>query len=479
MPIKFKKLREAATVTIILAFTNTGMLSQATAQTKNPTLAVIPAGFNFPTPGYVIQQWITNAGSSDTTVSAAGLKNIRDHGWDLWNGMTQMTGISSGGATIAEIEVPIWTTWPDQTQALKPIFSKSGASELLFELSQETAMRRPKQFKHLKKAEVKAKADTAAAPEIVYTLETERFNRTWVISANTPQIVPFGQGIYSILGKANIDNYANDFPASYSPGAKAILDFDARAIETKPVYYALKSKGTSIMPYWQGTSSSATTNTTNPVPETWKTCVIIDAENTATTGMRVATANEQNGAYAAPGLQCASYLYAPIGMVFVQSLTALEAAAFEGQPDIKAGDFGALMAMHVNSKETDSWTWQTFYWQGDPSFETNSPGSLEGQPSSLGAPWSSYAMCTAYDQSYDRGATMNLCYNPYLETSPGIPDGIQSNCVSCHGSANVAAQGTENPPSYPSNYDKPIDFGGSEFKGVMKTDFSWTIADQQ
>lgn len=34
MPIKFKKLREAATVTIILAFTNTGMLSQATAQTK-------------------------------------------------------------------------------------------------------------------------------------------------------------------------------------------------------------------------------------------------------------------------------------------------------------------------------------------------------------------------------------------------------------------------------------------------------------
>ncbi|RCK22617.1 hypothetical protein [Thalassospira lucentensis] len=476
MTTKPQKMCRAIILSTALAFTSAGMITAATAQTKNPTLAPIPAGFNFPTPGYVIQQWITNAGSSDQTVSANALKNIRDHGWDLWNGMTQMTSISSGGATIAEIEVPIWTTWPDHTQALKPIFSKSGASELLFEQSEEIALRRPKQFSHSKRAGPKAKAD--AQPSVTYTLEVEQFNRTWVTSANTPQIVPFGQGIYSILGKSNIDNYANDFPAGYSAGARAILDFDARAIETKPVYYALKSTGTSIMPYWQGLAASATTNTTNPTPETWKTCVIVDADNHATAGMRKANPDEQKGAYAAPGLQCESYLYAPIGMMFVRSLNAGEAAAFTGQPDITAGDFGALMAMHVNSKETDSWTWQTFYWQGNEAFETDSPGSLAAQPSSLAAPWSSYAMCTAYDQSYDGGATMNLCYNPYLETSPGIPDGIQSNCVSCHGSANVAATGATNAPGYPANYDAPIDFGGPDFTNVMKTDFSWTIADQ-
>ncbi|MCC9624277.1 hypothetical protein LPB41_21560 [Thalassospira sp. MA62] len=469
MKTRTQKFIASAVLGSAIGLASFGHGQPAIAQTNTPQLSPMPAGYNFPTPGYVIQQWITDAGAPDETTRLKGLNNIRKHGWDLWNAMSQKTETPSSPDSIAEIEVPIWTTWPDQTQALKPLLSSVSADELLFAEGKEVSLRHPKQFSHF--------VGEQKEPELKYVLEVEQFNRAWVISANTPQIVPFGENHYSILGYDNLVKYLAAFPPSYGSSSKAMLDFDPRAIETKPVYYALKNSGKTIMPYWRGVSSQATTNTTNPTPETWKTCVIVNADDLAKTGMREAKKGEENGAYAAPGLKCETYLYAPIGMIFTQALGAKEAKKF-GQPDIKQNDLRALVAMHVNTKEVDSWTWQTYYWQGDAAFEANMPGDLSSQPDTLAAPWTSYAMCTAYDQSYDHGATMNVCYNPYLETSPHIPDGINSNCVTCHGSANFSPQGSTSAPVYPAAYDEPIDFGGPAFADVMKTDFSWTIADQ-
>ncbi len=136
--------------------------------------------------------------------------------------------------------------------------------------------------------------------------------------------------------------------------------------------------------------------------------------------------------------------------------------------------------MHVNTKELDRWTWQTFYWQGNSSQEVTFPGMLADAPVTLKAPWNSYAMCTAYDQIFN--GKQVVCFNPYLETSPGIPDGINSNCVSCHGMARAGSTNISSPypPTYtnhdlfpiPVQFDDPLLFGG-----LTKMDFSWAVGD--
>ena len=103
---------------------------------------------------------------------------------------------------------------------------------------------------------------------------------------------------------------------------------------------------------------------------------------------------------------------------------------------------------------------------------------MTGQPAALAAPWNAYAMCTAYSQQVN--GQMLVCYNPYLETNPGIPSGITSNCMTCHGMAAVYPAGSQSQtPSYPASYDQPVAFDDPAlFGNAMKTDFSWSMADQ-
>ena len=98
-------------------------------------------------------------------------------------------------------------------------------------------------------------------------------------------------------------------------------------------------------------------------------------------------------------------------------------------------------------------------------------------------PWRNYASCSAYNQTQGKTSTkMVVCFNPFLETSGGIPAGITSNCMSCHGVATAAgSNNTISSLTYPPNYTKPISFGEGSvpidpmFASFTRTDFSWAI----
>ena len=128
--------------------------------------------------------------------------------------------------------------------------------------------------------------------------------------------------------------------------------------------------------------------------------------------------------------------------------------------------------MHVNTKEIVQWTWQTFWWQGGEGPPNNFPGGIANLTDKVRNEWRNYAMCANYSQTRGKSSPeMDVCFNPYLETSCGIPSGITSNCTSCHGGAAIGG-GT----GYPPMYDKPIDFDNDPaFKGATRTDFSWAI----
>ena len=186
---------------------------------------------------------------------------------------------------------------------------------------------------------------------------------------------------------------------------------------------------------------------------------------------------------------CTSPIYAGLNQIYhYQLMTDADAKAFNNEQggNAEKGDYAVLMAMHINTKEINNWTWQTFFWTGGESPPNDYPGDTSNQPVALKSPWDKYSMCTAYWQE-DTDGDVKVCFNPFLETSTsGIPDGLNSNCMSCHGTARTAPLYNSNSatPVYPQNYNRGIGVGPEYFseqyfrmgeKGNTRTDFSWAL----
>jgi hypothetical protein len=155
-----------------------------------------------------------------------------------------------------------------------------------------------------------------------------------------------------------------------------------------------------------------------------------------------------------------------------------------------------LMAVHLTTKETPDWVWATFWWNNhssDPNYgwDRPSPRLLKGDK------WRHFLMDTTLSETtpleLDHGP--RICFNPYLEAR--FPD---SNCVHCHKRAVYSPdqQASKQTCGYEvgsaprcsekdngrlptcsklqASCDKPIE---DYFKGVLQTDFLWTIADAQ
>jgi hypothetical protein len=143
-----------------------------------------------------------------------------------------------------------------------------------------------------------------------------------------------------------------------------------------------------------------------------------------------------------------------------------------------AGDYAVLAAMHVTTKEIVNWTWQTFWWMGGKNPPNNFPGSNAGLTANVKGPWRNYATCVAYSMVVpfnDPKGKPVVCFNPFLETSPNIPDGINSNCMSCHGTARWPGN---NNGGYPATYlpNGYISFNDPKwFATQTRTDFAWAI----
>jgi hypothetical protein len=126
-------------------------------------------------------------------------------------------------------------------------------------------------------------------------------------------------------------------------------------------------------------------------------------------------------------------------------------------PDLAIGDHVALVAAHVTTKEIPDWTWQTYWWHDAPDvgrFAADRPAELHGVAAS-------YLM----DATYTTDAP---CFNPWLEAR--FPDGVASNCVTCHQRAVVGAEDYLPVTHGRLRTDDPY------FRGHLATDFLWSVA---
>lgn len=456
----------------------------------------IPRGYGYPGDRTLLQKW----------ADEWQIEKITDHAWHLWAGMTADSGEKWENAAL-----PYWETW-------------CGSEEAFSHQCNEGKTRAPA-HKFIPAVQLNHNGHAAQADAQIVTFN--KFNPAMAGFLSEKHKGPGGVE-YDYTLQSSLVALNSAWPADTLPKDRKIIDTPytptvdtvqgSAAIETKPVIFVVKAKGLTPLPLWQGLSDSATPNSAGPA--SWKTCILLDPENSGGTDTKPVPATDEQikNAYQNSSLSCEKYLYAPLAVIWGFKMSEGDAAAWntvngssadagEGlptpDPNINcqeqqkkasenkqiiacAGDWAVLVAMHVNSKEIVNWTWQTFWWQPGGDTPNNYPGNKQGMTDDIKGPWRNYAMCTAWNQTQgSKSDKLHVCFNPYLETSVSIPSGQNSNCMSCHGMASVSL-GTpncvvnqNNPPilnmstlPYPANYDAPEQFGAA---GFTTTDFSWAI----
>lgn len=180
-----------------------------------------------------------------------------------------------------------------------------------------------------------------------------------------------------------------------------------------------------------------------------------------------------------------------------------------GFANFKPGDYAVLVGMHVMTKETTRWTWQSFWWSqypDKPHFPSSKLHASFKKNVKLDGAAKHYAMTVAYSmkeptQPYINGKNVGeslYAYNPYLEASFGPKTavnpnnrvllgenedgvykgksvknnyGIQTTCMSCH----IQARWPQDTQSLNYNGNRYVDFQQSYGKDTLQLDFLWSV----
>lgn len=143
--------------------------------------------------------------------------------------------------------------------------------------------------------------------------------------------------------------------------------------------------------------------------------------------------------------------------------------------ELQAGDYLALVAVHVAVKAMDQWAWATLWWH-----DAAERGAFaQDRPATLRSSWRNYLLDVAFDAELPRAADAgpHAAFNPWLEArfpDAGAGGGVVSNCVACHGRA-----------SYPAVAFLPVTRGAPNLSddpayapGRLRTDFLWSLPRQ-
>lgn len=413
-----------------------------------------PPGPDFPVARDVVDGWV-----SDQDTAAMFL-----HAWNIWKGLMQPTDEPDPGGNR---NLVVFETWLSDVE----IFDENVSSAADVKSRRLRPFQPPRQNHHANLAA----AATPSDPEQVIAFV--KYDPT--------------AADFTFANAYNKAATLDQLQASWTPETpildREIQQFPDPSIALKPTYWLIKQSGLTSLPVWPGPPA---TPMSFP-PTAWDTCVLVDPSNQSGGG---AAEGDCNGATKElPVVNLEDFHHQQLTEQEAQAIRELANTA-DQLKGAQAGDYAALVAMHVTSKELLRWTWQTFWWSASPD-SPNFPSSGEAaaqRPGDLPGAAGHYAVCTAYsmvlpaqpvtggqnlcESSGDPGCL--FCYNPYLEAGFGnfsTPDnpkfGINTNCMSCHGRAHWPSSAQQ--PGYVG--DQYDDLGGEAFAEVTKLDFLWSL----
>jgi hypothetical protein len=460
------------------------------AEPPSPVLGVslpdphIP-NYSFPEDEATVLGWVN--GNPEQT------GRIYLHGWGLWTSLTMPSGVPAFGLPNA----PVYLTWISKEE-LVAFSQRGGARVARGATPRKLTLGTPRQLLKFGlgvrgKAGLSPKALTVAAGVITpdtSDLETVAYDPTAAAAI-------LGGGLFRLSTLAALNTgHAAQIPV-----------LPDTAVALKPVYKAITPANLIngryyVMPAWTGTPPVTLEIQLNGYPEaSWPGFIYVDTQNA---GQSTSTGFDASGAGPAASPN-AVYGLGDFVSVPINAGNRDQFEVLTGDKPLLAGDCLILMAMHVTTRETTEWTWQTFFWTPDPA-QPPLPSGHEiaaARPSQLVGPASHYAASFAYqmvapNQPINGGQSVGqpvVGFNPYLEAefprsifgltrsiiaSDGSSfigtTGVQSNCMTCHAAASVVFPGAaSNAASYAADFylsrDDPY------FANTVQTDFLWSIAD--
>lgn len=224
------------------------------------------------------------------------------------------------------------------------------------------------------------------------------------------------------------------------------------AAALKRVWFPIHRRGLTALPVWDEAPTRADADG-NP-PSTWARVVAVDPSRTEIPDGETAEVTFAGRALRARVVPLARFYHRALAT----DGEVRTARVVVGQDDVVArGDFVALVALHLTTKEIPEWTWATWWWHD----RADTGPFAAGRPAEL-AGWAA---------SYRMDATLSAdapCMNPWLEAR--FPGGLASSCASCH---QRAAFGAREFLPVPTAATPPSD---AYFAGKVTTDFLWSIA---
>ena len=470
---------------------------------KNPA-----PGVSFPAPETEINKWVFAVPQNSA--------KIIEHAWGIWAGLTAETGKTAFGIDNALT----YQTW----------LSPAGIIALMNgdDSSPLTGLKHPGQFGH------SGMSATTLVDETPVTADGMK------VDIAIAEVVA-----YSPPAAAHLYNnkllWTDTLYTLLQDGYDQVPTFPYQAVNIKPVYKLitkdeLNKGGIYAMPAWPGTSNvsnwteaeqargfpnAVAGGKKGTIDVLWGQCTYIDVNNSGRSDANAADPTCNNPT-AENTFGLGDFIHIKItgsddncqregagdkgDLCYYEDLTGddISAQVTVGgksvtveQHALKDGDILILVGMHVTSRETTRWTWQTYWWAANPDAPNlpSSPEIAKMRPNTLSYEASHYAMAHAYSmlnpaQGLVGGRNIGslvTAYNPHLEAGFGsgvfgetqavlTPTGevttnlgVQSNCMSCHG---MAGYGTAN-STYVSNFYVPRN--APNFKGGMTVDFAWSI----
>ncbi|MBH8560206.1 hypothetical protein [Hymenobacter negativus] len=460
----------------------------AMLQAVEMTSGQIP-GYKFPEDSSTINGWIERRDAA----------SIDRHGWGIW---TTLSAPAGQGPDMPRV----YETWPtaDEVQQQQEPGTEQSPTMLLKRPRPVRRLRMPRQFLRDPNLVSRrpARADLAQAHAMTGSSTQNAFES---VAYNPAAATFIAQN--KLFLTATLQGMLNGHKGE-------IPELPRESIAIKPVYEIVPAAPSAAAPLYEMKVWTGTTDKQIPYGQAaWASTIYVDIKNQG----------QGNGAVAAAGAKPTPATTYNLRDFVYYRLTQEEADALNAeikdtsnhynQVPVNKGDYAILVAMHITTKEIKRWTWQTMWWApnsanaplpSSSAIAAHRPAQLTGAPRH-------YAMSIAYQmlapvQPYAGGKSVGqsiYAFNPYLEAgfSPQTfsnnkhfqePSrvltkglwvtnnvGVRTNCMSCHAQASFTSVEGPN-PRLPLGYlgNTYVDMGSPKFKGRLRTDFLWSIADR-
>jgi hypothetical protein len=451
----------------------------------------IPASFDYPQPAATVEQW----------VSSGNAARARTHGWNLWAALNT-----------APSGTPVWRSWCTSTQA----FSTASGGNVGAAMDSATPLRGQNAMNARNMINGPTTGEDPInfphppyypVPQRIIDSYPQCYNRANGQLLDGPTFqnngdimvagVIYDSAAFDWIRSQNL-YLASALNAQLPPSnqTRQMAPMPDGSIVLKPMMWPVRGDGLTALPIWDGPTSDNGQYAGYEIQGMWPRAVAITTSPQSTIanadvtylhgvwtnnmlGRRLIGPLTYRAAPVVPIQQFYHFRFPSLNGMAPCDRAILDASAYWAYGrEFRAGDYLAIVAMHIMTKEQPAWTFQSVWWHDRPDVGPYAADRPNIPPSQAPGPWRHYLMASTYGIPAQAGApNWPIQFNPYIELAAAHP--IRTNCMNCHHRAawgNGASYEALSPPGpdalaiYQQN--NPI------FNGILGVDSLWSISDR-